>query len=281
MWQIQGMSEKSDEYERLVENLVADLVPRAGVTTERIERDVQVAGRSTSNQIDVLWDLTDANGQPTRIVFEAKSHKRPIDQGRLHAFRSVVDDIQDDGRPVSGVMVTTVGYQKGARSVTSTYGLVVLELRAPTAADMAGRVESVHVTIVAQALVVRDVRFDAIEVYDEAAAGLVEIGQVELEGPAGRVPLDRHLLDGEIGTLGAPRPPHTIRRVFDPPADLWVGGVRAATVQAVEAVVGDEMAPPATFVVGGLRDVAWMIRNALTGARAWIAEDGRIWRTPD
>jgi hypothetical protein len=53
--------------------------------------------------------------------------------------------------------------------------------------------------------------------------------------------------------------------------------VRAATVRSVDAVAGDLAAPPATLVVAGLLDVAWMIRNALTGARTWIAE-GRVSR---
>lgn len=273
----------SEEYERLVERLVSELVPSSGVVTDAIKRDVRVRGQSTTNQIDVLWDLTDAAGRPRRIVFEARSYARAVDQGRLHAFRSVVDDVQDDQRPVTGVMVTTTGYQSGARAVASTYGLVVLELRVPTAADRADRVASISVTMNLQVPVVRDVRFEAVEVHDEAGAagGPVVLGDVKIDSPSGRVPLAKVLLDGELGALGAPRPPHPVRRVFDPPADLWVEGARVATVYAVDAVAGDQAAPPATFVVSGLQDVAWMVRDALSGARAWIAEDGRVWRTPD
>lgn len=282
MW---GVSDRpsADEYERLVERFVAELVPSAGVVTEAIERDVLVKGRSTTNQIDVVWDLTDAAGEPRRIVFEARSYGRAVDQGRLHAFRSVVDDIQDAGRPVTGVMVTTMGYQRGARVVAETYGLVVLELRQPTNDDLAARVASVHVTMTVQVPLVRDARVEALEVHDETAAGagLVLLDGVELSLPSGRKPLADLLLEGELGVLGRARPPHPVRRDFDPPVDLWIGGVRAATVRAVDAVAGDLAAPPATFVVGGLRDVAWMVRDALTGARAWIAEDGRVWRTPD
>lgn len=285
LWHVAGVSDRpsADEYERLVERFVARLVPSAGVVTEGIERDVLVKGRSTTNQIDVVWDLTDAAGEPRRIVFEARSYGRAVDQGRLHAFRSVVDDIQDPGRPVTGVMVTTTGYQRGARAVAETYGLVVLELRQPTNEDLAIRVASVHVTMNMQVPVVRDVRVEALEVHDETAAGagLVLLDGVELSLPAGRKPLADLLLEGELGVLGRGRPPHPVRRKFDPPVDLWIGGVRTATVRAVDAVAGDLAAPPATFVIGGLRDVAWMVRHALTGARAWIAEDGRVWRTPD
>ncbi len=285
MWHICSVSDRpsASEYERLVERLVGELVPSASVVTDAVKRDVRLRGRSTTNQIDVLWDITDAAGQSRRIVFEARSYGRPVDQGRLHAFRSVVDDIQDPQRPVTGVMVTTTGYQSGARRVASTYELVVLELREPTAEDLAGRVASINVTVNLQVPVVRDLRFEVVEVYDEAGAagGLVVLGEVEVDGPSGRVPLTRVLLDGELGALNAPRPPHAVRRVFDPPVGLWVEGVKVATARAVDAVAGDAAAPPATFVVGGLHDVAWMIRDALSGARTWIAEDGRVWRTPD
>jgi hypothetical protein len=285
MWHICSVSERpsASEYERLVERLVGELVPSASVVTDAVKRDVRLRGRSTTNQIDVLWDLTDAAGQSRRIVFEARAYGRPVHQGRLHEFRSVVDDIQDRQRPVTGVMVTTTGYQSGARRVASTYELVVLELREPTAEDLAGRVASMNVTVNLQVPVVRDLRFEVVEAYDEAGAagGLVVLGDVEVDGPSGRVPLTR-VLDGELGALNAPRPPHAVRRVFDPPVGLWIEGVKVATARAVDAVVGDAPPPPATFVVGGLHDVAWMIRDALSGARTWIAEDdGRVWRTPD
>jgi hypothetical protein len=183
---------------------------------------------------------------------------------------------------VTGVMVTTTGYQRGARAVASTYGLVVLELRAPTDADRDGRVESISITVSFETPVVRDVRFEAVEVHDEewTAGGLAMLGDLEVDSPSGRVPLEILLMDGELGVLGAPQPLHPVLRVFEPPMDLWVEGARVATVSTVSAVVGDEVAPPSTFVVRGPHDVAWMVRDALSGARAWIAEDGRVWRTP-
>lgn len=186
-----------------------------------------------------------------------------------------MDDVQDDARPVTGVMVTTVGYQNGARAVASTYGLVVLELREPSEADWAGRIRSVNVVLTAQVPVVREVRFDAVDVLPGRESGLAALGQVEVDGPSGRVPLQSLLLDGELGALGEPRVPHPVRRAFDPPASLWVEGERVATVRAVEAVVGEVVGPPATVVVDGARDVAWMVRNALTGGGRGSPTTGR------
>ena len=44
-------------------------------------------------------------------------------------------------------MVTTMGYQRGAKRVAETYGLLVLELRPPTPRDLDNRLEAIVVTI--------------------------------------------------------------------------------------------------------------------------------------
>ena len=120
-----------DEYELVVQSIVGHLAKRAGVETTRLEHDVDVIGRATTNQIDVLWDFTDAVGKPHRVVFEARDHSNPIKQASLHAFRSVVDDVQSGDRPVEGIMVTTTGYQRGAKRIAETYGLLFLSCAYP------------------------------------------------------------------------------------------------------------------------------------------------------
>jgi hypothetical protein len=253
------------------------------VRNDRIERDVQVPGRGPVNQIDVPWDFVDARGQPQRVVFEARSYRRRVEQGKLHAFRSVVDDIQDAARPVTGAMVTTVGYQSGAKDIASTYTLLVLELRAPTGADLANRVLKVVVTVTAQVPVVEDVAFDTVEVYEDGfTVGFEELGAlavVPAEGGPDPDRLDVVLCRGELGTLGELRPVHDVRRDFDPPAVLLVRGRKVALVRAVTARVEDVRVPPVTVTVAGPETIAWLLRDSLTGARAWIAEDGRVWTT--
>jgi hypothetical protein len=285
VWHGRAMTKPPDsgEYERLVEHLVGQLAVNAEVRSDRIERDVQVPGRGTVNQIDVLWDFVDALGQPQRVVFEARAYGRPVEQGKLHAFRSVVDDIQDPARPVTGAMVTTVGYQSGARNIASTYGLLVLELRAPTGADLANRVRKIVVTVAAQVPIVEDVAFDAVEVYEDGLTSGIEVlgalAVVPAEGGPNSDRLDVVLCHGELGTLGELRPVHDVRRDFDPPAVLLLHGRKVALLRAVTARVGDVGAPPVTVTVAGLETIAWLLRDSLTGARAWIAEDGRVWTT--
>jgi hypothetical protein len=272
-----------DEYELVVQSIVSQLAKRAGVDTTWLEHDVDVSGRATTNQIDVLWDFTDAAGKPHRVVFEARDHKNPIKQGSLHAFRSVVDDTQSGDRPVEGVMVTTTGYQRGAKRIAETYGLLVLELRLPTTADLASRLEAVVITISPVIPVVTEVAIEVVEMLDpEAWKNRDPWAPLELQQPASDqdpLSLQRVLTDGELGTLKAPRALHRVQRVFEPPATLILNHQPVATLHSASASVGSSAAPAVTVTVGGLKSVAWMLRDALTGARLWFGEHGEVWST--
>ena len=269
----------SAEYEQLVESLVRQLAKRAPVQTERIQWDEDIKGHATTNQIDVVWDFVDEHGQPHRVVFEARSYKSAIKQGQLHAFRSVVDDIQDPTRPVTGVMVTTARYQAGAKAVASTYGVVVLELREPGDDELDGQLQQIIVNATPVLAIVEDVAFDAVELLAEnVKGGIAMLGAFEVALADGQVIAMSHLLcDGELGTSNELRPVHEVRRDFDPPALLRMEGHDAARIRAVTASVGDFVAPPVTATIAGPEAVAWLLCNSLTGARAWIAEDGEFW----
>ena len=274
----------SEEYELLVKWLAEQLAGRAEVLTSRVVRDCQVQGRATGNQIDVLWDFTDAAGQDYRIVFEARSYKNSIKQGALHAFRSVVDDIQDQARPVTGVMVTTTGYQQGAQKVASTYGLLILELRQPTAADTQNRTIKIVLNMTPNMALIRNVNFEVVEVYDQSSQGSIEalewitVGSSDRDAEDAR-DLKEILTEGELGGPDELRPVHPVRREFDPPQLLRISGRQVALLGAVTADVGDFQGRPTRITVGGLENVAWMLRNSLTGAKAWFAQDGRVWTT--
>lgn len=54
-------------------------------------------------------------------------------------------------------MVTTVGYQRGAKRIAETYGGLVLELREPTPVELDNRVMSINLTMNFVVPVVTDV----------------------------------------------------------------------------------------------------------------------------
>jgi hypothetical protein len=255
----------STEYELLIRDLTSRISAKAGVNTTRLEHNVRLQGRATTNQIDVLWDFTD-------------------EQGKLHAFRSVVDDVQDHSRSVKGVMVTTVGYQRGAKTIADTYGLLILELRPPLPQDLKDRLNQIDIQMVVQHVSVTEVDCKAVEIHEPAVEGIsYAVEHMTLVPRPGEPGEPRRLLDvltaGELGELGSPRAPHPVQRTFDPPVELWMGEQRIALLQAVEAMVGELPGRPATITIGGVESLAYMLRDTLTNARVWFAADGRVWAT--
>lgn len=272
----------SSDYEALAEYVVTALTDGAPVTTIKIERDVRVQGKATTHQIDVLWEFQDGEHQCT-VLFECRSYKRRLTQGAVLGWRGVVQDITSVRGDCEGVMLTSTGYQSGARDVADTYGIVILELRAPTDKDLAGRVQEIHLSIVARVPFVRDVQVEADEVFGDLGNGQVtglstEILLVHADGRRER--LTDVLLTGELGLpVSVTGEPHTVLRRFSTPPSLMVEGRRLMTVRAVRATVGETVEVPQNSVIGGREQLAWMLKNTLDGTHAWFTEDGRPYIT--
>jgi hypothetical protein len=268
-------------YEDVTREIVDRLARAAGVQTTRLERNVVMQGCATVNQIDVLWEFVDANGSPGRIVFECRSYATAVKQQALHSWRSVVDDITVDGVATVGVMVTTTGYQSGAQRVAETYGVVILELREPNEADTADRVWEINVELRLRFPRIVDFRLDAVEVFSDQREVRVLGSDIMIEDGQGG---QEHALDvvlaGELNPMhGPPTPFHEVVRQFEPPRVVFVEGTPVARVGAIAATVGEVEGDPFEFRVGGLENVAWMLKDTLTGARVWFADDGRVWST--
>jgi hypothetical protein len=240
-------------------------------------------GRSTANQIDVLWEFLDSNGSPGRMVFECRSFASAIKQQALHSWRSVVDDIAIDDVATVGMMATTTGYQSGAQDIAETYGIVILELREPAEADTANRLWAIDVTLRPRLPRVVDFQVDAIEALSDQLEVRVLGSELMIEdGGGGRQAALEILLAGEINDINSPPTPfHRVVRAFDPPRVMFIEGEPLARVRAIAATVGEIDGDPFEFRVGGLENVAWMLKNTLSGARVWFALDGRIWSTPE
>lgn len=268
------------EYEKLIKRLVNGIRSRAHVETESIRRNVQVSGlANTPNQLDVVWDVKDAAGNHFRIVFEARSKGRRIEKNAVYAFKGVIEDIQNSNRPVYGVMVTTTGYQSGAQAVADTYGIVILELREPTDKDRSGRVGRIDLAVGVTAVTVRPILLEVVRTYGEwgdAGSDGVSLDDVVVEEGGQLRSLERVLTDGELGGFANPRPVHRVQRVFSPPAQLLRKTMHLADIRMVEADVGEYEGPAVTTTISGVESVAWTVKDALTGAHAWIYHNGNV-----
>lgn len=269
----------SDEYEELVRSIMYQLSHATSVRTDVIDRPSDrfrgVSG--TTHQIDVRWDLTDATGERWRLLFEARSYKKNLEQSAVFAFDGVVSDIAAvSDRRCLGVMVTTTGYQRGAKLVGESKKILLLELRSPLDKDFEGRLVQIDVRASVRIPVIRDVQ---VELVNGPVEGPMQ-GLIEVEHPDGsRIGIDRILLVGEVADLDEPpRSLHSVHRTFGPNHWVVCDGVRIGELKAIVAEVG-ETESAVDFHVGGRERISWIIKNALDGLRVWFADDGRNWST--
>ncbi|MEU6408255.1 hypothetical protein [Microbispora sp. NPDC046933] len=268
----------STEYEKLTRLLVRRIAERSPVTTTRLEHNVVLPGRASAHQIDVLWEFTVQSGHAHRVIFECRRKSRSLEQNDALAFKGVVEEVGYDSIPTTGVIVHLTGFQLGARKIADTYGLIILEMRTPSDKDVSGRVMEIHISMTGRVPVIRDIGMDVSVLLSDALSGPVLNRALEIEEPGGRrVSVMDLLQDSELHPMAEPPTPlHRVTRRFDPPVVLTVSGRPAAEVRSISATVGEELTDPFDCTVGGRERLAWMVKNALGGKRAWFTHDGEV-----
>ena len=92
-----------------------------------VQHNVKLEGRSgQKHQIDVYWEY-EKDGKTHRVAIECKNYSRRISQEKVCALKGVLDDLEG----VSGIMVSKVGFQKGAKRYAKAFGISLKELRHP------------------------------------------------------------------------------------------------------------------------------------------------------
>ena len=115
------------EYERFTQEIYRQLGQATRVNAADVQHNVKLEGRSgQKHQIDVDWEY-EKDGKTHRVAIECKNYSRRISLEKVCAFKGVLDDL--DG--VSGIMVSKVGFQKGAKKYALQYGISLKELRSP------------------------------------------------------------------------------------------------------------------------------------------------------
>jgi hypothetical protein len=122
------------EFEKLTQEIYQDLLKKDGLTTE-VKHNVKIQGKSTTHQIDIYWEYTIA-GIKHKVAIECKNYNKRISKGIISSFHGVLVDIGN----TNGILVTKVGFQKGAKEYADFYGINLIELREPKPEDWKGRI---------------------------------------------------------------------------------------------------------------------------------------------
>lgn len=116
------------EYEKFTQEIYQGLMNPKGVQTVDVKHNVKLKGLSgQQHQVDVYWEYQ-IDGVAHKVIIECKNYNTPIPIGKVRDFYGLLADLTN----VSGIMVTKMGYQAGAKAYASYYGINLKELRTPT-----------------------------------------------------------------------------------------------------------------------------------------------------
>jgi hypothetical protein len=112
----------STEYELLVRDLHQALLSTNLVRSIAVEHNAKIRGKSGAlHQIDVYWQF-EAAGVKYKTCVECKHHNRNISKSAVAAFVAILNDIGNS----TGVFVTTIGYQPGAKAMAEAGNIRLL-----------------------------------------------------------------------------------------------------------------------------------------------------------
>ncbi len=119
------------EYERFTQEVYQQLLSCQHPNIANVQHNIKLKGRSgCKHQIDVYWEY-EKDGVNHCVAIECKNYKNSISISKVRDFFGVLNDIGG----IQGIMVTTVGYQKGAKQFAKGYGISLKELRSPRAGE--------------------------------------------------------------------------------------------------------------------------------------------------
>ena len=112
----------STEYELLVRDLHQSLLTTSLVRSISVEHNAKIRGKSGAlHQIDVYWEF-EAAGVRYKTCVECKHHNRNVSKSAVAAFVAILQDIGN----ATGVFVTTIGYQPGAKAMAEAGNIRLL-----------------------------------------------------------------------------------------------------------------------------------------------------------
>ena len=126
------------EYEKFAQEIYQGLLNEESIKAIQVQHNVKLRGKSGQlHQVDVYWEYELA-GVNHKVAIECKNYNKPVSVGKVRNFYGVLSDLNN----VNGIMVTKVGYQKGAKEFAAHYGINLKELRLPNKEEsIIGRLE--------------------------------------------------------------------------------------------------------------------------------------------
>lgn len=130
------------DYEKFVRDVVQTLLTAQGLETVVVEHDRQLQGLSRSHQIDVYWEYR-LGGVLHRTIINCKRYKDTVEVTDVLTLAGVLADLPG----VRGLIVTTVGFQRGAVDYATTHQIGLKVIRPPQDSDWDGRIRQINLAL--------------------------------------------------------------------------------------------------------------------------------------
>lgn len=133
--------QNSTEYEEVAQKVYQAILATNDVQTIEVLHNVQITGRSgIAHQIDVYWRYLE-DGTEHQVLVECKYYRSTIDLIHARNLLGLLTDIPNS----QGVLLTTVGFQKGVVDLCNFYGISLKLLRNPLGSDWDGFIQKVEI----------------------------------------------------------------------------------------------------------------------------------------
>lgn len=135
---------QNTEFERFTQRFYQKLVNNDVLKPTTVQHNVKLKGKSgCEHQIDVYWEYEIA-GNMHRVAIECKNYDSLVPIGKVRDFFGVLQDLNN----VRGIMVSSKGYQEGAKIFADYYGISLKALRRPGRNESIGSITTtVHADI--------------------------------------------------------------------------------------------------------------------------------------
>lgn len=133
--------QNSTEYEKVAQKVYQAILATKDVHTIEVQHDAQITGRSgVTHQIDVYWHYLN-DGIEHQVLVECKYYRSTIDLIHARNLLGLLTDIPNS----QGVLLTTVGFQRGVVDLCNFYGISLKRLRDPQGSDWDGFIQKVNI----------------------------------------------------------------------------------------------------------------------------------------
>lgn len=135
------VSETSTDYEKLAQNIYSEILAHQSVENINVRHNVKIKGRSgVEHQIDVFWEYKYA-GTVHRVLIECKHYSHAVNLLHVRNLHGLTTDIPNS----KGIIVTTIGYQSGAKEYADFYEIGLKLIRKPRGEDWDGCIQIVNI----------------------------------------------------------------------------------------------------------------------------------------